>query len=402
MIKEDVIDEILACRTPGEDLLGSEGLVGQIVKRLLERTLQEELSEHLGYEKGETSSQPRENTRNGSSAKRVLTDHGGIELEIPRDRNGTFEPKIVKKNQTRLKGIEDRILSLYSRGMTVRDIRAHLEEMYGVDVSPALISRVTDAVAEDIQAFRTRPLGRVWPIVYLDALSVRVRDRGVVSRKSVYLAIGVNLEGTKEVLGIWIEGSEGAKFWLKVVNELKNRGVEDIFIACVDGLKGFPEAIEAVFPKTVVQTCIVHVLRNSTAYVSYKDRKQVLKDLKPIYTAANRDAAMTALDAFDKTWGHRYPMICQSWLANWEQIVPFLDFPPDIRRAIYTTNAIESINSQIRKLIKNRGHFPNDDAAIKLIYLALNNAEKRWTMPIKHWKRALNQFAIRFEGRVPV
>ncbi len=322
--------------------------------------------------------------------------------QVPRDRDGSFEPKVVRKNQTRLKGFDDRILSLYSRGMTTREIQRHLKELYRVEVSPQLISRVTDAVAEDIRAWRNRPLNPIWPIVYLDALVVRIRDRGVVTRKAVYLALGVNLEGTKEVLGLWIEGSEGAKFWLKSINELKNRGVEDIFIVCCDGLKGFPEAIEAVFPKTVVQTCIVHMIRNSTRYVAYKDRKAVSADLKPVYTAASRDDALEALDAFDKSWGERYPMIAQSWMANWERLVPFLDFPPDIRKVIYTTNAIESVNSQIRKLIKNRGHFPNDDAAIKLIYLALVNAEKRWTMPIRNWKLALNQFAILFEGRLPL
>lgn len=402
VIKEEVIDELLAQRKPGENLFGTDGVVAQLTKRLMERLLEAELSEHLGYEKGERSSRPRANTRNGRSSKRLKTDHGEIELGIPRDRNGTFEPQLVKKHQTRLKGFDDRVLSLYSRGMTTREIQRHLEEIYKVEVSPQLISRVTDAVAEDIRAWRNRPLNPIWPIVYLDALVVRIRDKGVVTRKAVYLALGVNLEGTKEVLGLWIESSEGAKFWLKTINELKNRGVEDILIVCCDGLKGFPEAIEAVFPKTVVQTCLVHMIRNSTRYVAYKDRKAVSAALKPVYTAASREDALEALGEFDKTWGERYPMIVQSWMANWERIVPFLDFPPDIRKAIYTTNAIESVNSQVRKLIKNRGHFPNDDAAIKLIYLALINAEKRWTMPIRNWKLALNQFAILFEGRLPL
>lgn len=401
-IKDELIDELLAQHKPGTDLLGVDGVVGQLTKRLMERVLQAELSEHLGYEKGERSPQPRRNTRNGTSSKRLKTEYGEIELDVPRDRNGSFEPQAVKKHQTRLKGFDDRVLSLYSRGMTMSEIRGHLQDFYKVEVSPDLISRVTEVVAEDVRAWRNRPLNPVWPIVYLDALVVRIRDKGVVTRKSVYMALGVNLEGTKEVLGLWIEGSEGAKFWLKTITELQNRGVEDIFIVCCDGLKGFPEAIEAVFPKAVVQTCIVHMIRNSTRYVSYKDRKKVAADLKPIYTANTREDAEAALSEFDKQWGGRYPMIGQSWRANWERLVPFLDFAPDIRKVIYTTNAIESVNSQIRKLIKNRGHFPNDNAALKLIYLALVNAEKRWTMPIRNWKLALNQFAIMFEGRLPV
>jgi len=305
-IKEELIKELLLQRKSGEDLFGADGLVGQLTKRLMEKVLQEELSDHLGYDKGERGPRPRTNTRNGTSSKRLKTDHGELEIEIPRDRNSTFEPKFVKKNQTRLQGFDDRVLSLYSRGMTVREIQGHLEDLYQVKVSPDLISRVTSVVNEDVRAWRQRPLNPIWPIVYLDALVVRIRDRGVVTRKAVYLALGVNVEGTKEVLGMWIEGSEGAKFWLKVVNELKNRGVEDIFLVCCDGLKGFPEAIEAVFPLAIVQTCIVHVIRNSTRLISYKDRRAVSAALKPIYTAVDRDAALAALGEFDKVWGKRY------------------------------------------------------------------------------------------------
>jgi putative transposase len=369
---------------------------------MMERLLQAELDDHLGYERGERGSQPRANTRNGTTKKRVKTDTGELELEVPRDRQGTFEPQAVKKQQTRLSGFDDKVLSLYAKGMSVREIQGHLAELYGTEVSPDLISRVTSAVMEDVREWRSRPLAAVWPIVYLDALVIRVRDGGVVRRKSVYLAIGVNVDGIKEVLGMWIEETEGAKFWLKVITELKNRGVADIFVACVDGLKGFPDAIEAVFPKTTVQTCIVHMIRNSTRFVSYKDRRAVAASLKPIYTAVDRDAALEALGVFEEEWGERYPMIGQSWRSNWERVVPFLDFPHSVRKVLYTTNAIESFNARVRKLINGKGHLPNDDAAYKLVYLAIAAAERRWTRPCKGWKEALNQFAIHFEGRLPV
>ncbi|MCX4241865.1 IS256 family transposase [Paraliomyxa miuraensis] len=386
----------------GTELFGSNGLVKLITKRLVERVLEAELEEHLGYPKGERGEEPRANPRNGTSPKRVKTDDGEIELQVPRDRNGTFEPQLVKKRQTRLDGFDDKVLSLYGRGMSTREIQGHLAELYGTEVSPDLISRVTDVVLEDIQTWRKRPLAAVWPIVYLDALVVRIRDGGTVRRKSVYLAIGVGLEGRKEVLGMWLEETEGARFWLKVITELKNRGVEDILIACVDGLKGFPEALESVFPMTTVQTCIVHMIRNSTRLISWKDRKQVARDLKPIYTAVDRDAAESALADFDKAWGKQYPAVTQSWRSSWERVVPFLDFPPDLRRILYTTNAIESFNARVRKLVNGKGHFPTDDAAFKLIYLAVVAAEKRWTRPPKGWSRALNQLAIHFEGRLPL
>lgn len=402
-IKEDMIDELLAVhREQGTELFGSDGVVTELTKRLMERLLEAELEEHLGYAKGERGQARRENTRNGSSKKRVKTDRAEIELDIPRDRQGTFEPQAVKKRQRRLAGFDDKVLSLYGKGMSTREIKAHLEECYGTTVSPDLISRVTEAVLDDVREWRTRPLAPTWPIVYLDALVIRVRDGGTVRRKSAYLAIGIDPDGIKQVLGLWLEETEGAKFWMNVMTELKNRGVSDILIACVDGLKGFPEAIEAVFPMTTVQTCIVHMIRNSTRYVSYKDRKAVAGALKPVYTALNREAAAEALEAFDADWGQRYPVITQSWRTNWERVVPFLAFPTEVRRILYTTNAIESFNARVRKLVNGKGHFPNDDAAMKLIFLAIRAAEKQWTRPCRGWKRALNQLAIHFEGRLPV
>jgi putative transposase len=386
----------------GAEIFGSDGLVKQITKRLVERALEAEMATHLGYAKGDRGPEPKANPRNGTTTKRLKTDDGEIEIDVPRDRLSTFEPQIVKKSQVRLTGFDDKVLSLYARGMSTREIQGHLHELYGTEVSPELISKVTDAVLEDVQEWRKRPLAAVWPIVYLDAMVLRVRDSGSVRRKSAYMGIGVGVDGRKEVLGLWLEETEGAKFWLKVITELKNRGVDDILIACVDGLKGFPEALESVFPKTTVQTCIVHMIRNSTRYVSWKDRKQVARDLKPIYTAVDRDAAELALGEFDGKWGKQYPMITQSWRTSWERVVPFLDFAPDLRRILYTTNAIESFNARVRKLVNGKGHFSTDAAAEKLIYLAVVAAEKRWTRPPKGWAQALNQLALHFEGRLPV
>ncbi|MCP4743287.1 MAG: IS256 family transposase [Actinomycetales bacterium] len=384
------------------DILGEQGLVKQLTKRLVEKALQAEMDEHLGYARGERGDAPRRNTRNGNGTKHVKTDGVELELEVPRDRDASFEPQLVKKRQRRLAGFDDKVLSMYARGMSTRDIQGHLFEMYGTKVSPDLISTVTAAVLEDVQAWRKRPLAPVWPIVYLDALVIRVREGGSVRRKSAYLAIGVGVNGHKEVLGMWLEETEGARFWLKVVTELKNRGVEDILVACVDGLKGFPEALESVFPQVTVQTCIVHMIRNSTRFVSFKDRRQVAGDLKPIYTAVDREAALVALGEFDEKWGKQYPMITQSWTANWERVVPFLDFPPGLRKILYTTNAIESFNARVRKLVNGKGHFPNNDAAFKLIYLAIQAAERKWTRPPKGWSYALNQLALHFEGRLPL
>jgi putative transposase len=400
-IKSEIIEELLKSVSKPEDLLGSDGLLKQLTTRLVERALQAEMTQHLGFEAGQEKPAGAGNGRNGYTTKSLLTDQGEVRVDVPRDRQGTFEPQLVRKRERRVGGFDDRILALYARGMSVRDIQGHLQEMYGVEVSPDFISRVTDAVIEDVAAWQSRPLDSVYCIVYLDALVVKVRDQGVVRNKAVYLALGVTAHGSKEVLGLWIEQSEGAKFWLKVINELKTRGVRDILIACCDGLKGFPEAIEAVFPNTVVQTCIVHMIRNSARFVSYKDRKELVRDLKPVYAAANREGAETALADFEEKWGRRYPMIGTSWRTNWERVVPFLDFPPDIRRIIYTTNAIESLNSSLRKLVYHRGHFLSDEAVTKLLYLALRNLEKRWDRSARDWSKALGQFSIFFEGRLP-
>lgn len=400
-IPDELIDQLLANYEKPEDLTGDTGILKQLTARLVERAMAAEMTEHLGYEKHAPEGRELPNSCNGTRTKTLKTDQGEIEIEVPRDRDGTFEPLIVKKRQTRFTGFDDKILALYARGMTVRDIQGHLEEIYGVDVSPDLISRATSAVMEDVVAWQNRPLDAVYPIVYLDALVVKIRDQGVVRNKSVYLAIGVSVHGTREVLGIWIEQTEGAKFWLKVMNELKTRGVHDILIVCCDGLKGFPEAIESVFPHATVQTCIVHMIRNSLRYVSYKDRKAVVKDLKPIYTAANRTAAEVALTALETKWGRRYEMISVSWRANWERVVPFLDFPPEIRRVIYTTNQIEALNSSLRKLLQYRGHFPNDEAVTKILYLALRRLEKKWERSLWNWSVVLGQFAVFFQGRIP-
>lgn len=399
-IKEEILEQLMASVSSPEQLLGKNGLLKQLTSRLVERALQAEMTEHLGFESGERPAAAT-NGRNGYTSKTLVTDHGEVVVDVPRDREGTFEPKLVRKRERRLAGFDDKILALYARGMSVRDIQGHLKELYGVDVSPDLVSRVTDAVADEVASWQGRPLDAVYPIVYLDALVVKVRDQGVVRNKAVYLALGVTIHGNKEVLGMWIEQNEGAKFWLKLINELKTRGVRDILIACCDGLKGFPEAIEAVFPQTTVQTCIVHMIRNSVRFVSYKDRKEVVRDLKPVYAASNREGAELALAAFEEKWGRRYPMIGTSWRAAWERVVPFLDFPPEIRRIIYTTNAIESINSTLRKLVYYRGHFPSDDAVFKLLFLALRNLEKRWDRAAREWHKALGQFAIFFQGRIP-
>ncbi len=398
---DELIDQLLAGYSKPEDLTGKDGILKQLTARLVERALQGEMTEHLGYERHDPKGRGAANSRNGTSSKTLTTDHGPVEIEVPRDRDASFEPHLVKKRQTRFTGFDEKILGMYARGMTVRDIQAHLEDIYSVDVSPDLISRVTSAVTEDVAAWQNRPLDAVYPIVYLDALMVKVRDQGVVRNKAVYIALGVTMAGSKEVLGLWIEQSEGAKFWLKVVNELKTRGVRDILIACCDGLKGFPEAIEAAFPSTVVQTCIVHMIRNSLRFVSYKDRKAVAKDLRPVYAAASREDAAVALDAFEAKWARRYPMIAASWRSNWERGVPFLDFPPDVRRVIYTTNAIESLNSSLRKLLHYRGHFPTDEAVFKLLYLALTNLEKKWERSIRDWNNVLGQFSIFFKDRIP-
>jgi putative transposase len=399
-LPDELIDELLAgARTP-EQLTGPDGLLQRLTKRLVERAMAAELTEHLGYEHGLAPPGGAGNARNGMTPKTIHTGHGSVRIEQPRDRKGSFEPLIVPKHQRRFEGFDDRIIALYGRGMSVRDIQAHLAELYGVEVGHDLISRVTDAVLDDVREWQARPLEDVYPILFLDALIVKVRDGGAVRNLACYVAVGVNLEGERDVLGLWFQRSEGAKFWLAVLNELKQRGVSDVLICCVDGLKGFPEAIEAVFPQAWVQTCIVHLIRQSLRFVPDKYRRQVAKDLKPIYTALDADAAAEALAAFEQAWGERYPMIGNSWREAWEHVIPFLAFPPDVRRVVYTTNTIEALHRQIRKTIKTRGHFPTEEAARKLIYLAINNAQKSWKQTY-HWSAALLSFKIHFGDRLP-
>ena len=400
-IPTDLIDSLLSGYQKPEDLIGENGLLKQLTKALVERALEAEMTEHLGHARHNPVTNPTGNTRNGKSQKTLKGDFGELPLEIPRDRHGSFEPQIIAKHQSRWTGFDDKIISLYARGLTVREIQSHLEELYGTEVSPSLISSVTDAVADEVKAWQSRPLEPIYPIVYLDCIHVKVRDTGAVRVKAVYLAIGINMSGEKEVLGLWIAQTEGAKFWLQVVTELKNRGVQDIFIACVDGLKGFPEAIETVYPQTAVQLCIVHLVRNSLNYVSWKMRKQIAADLKQIYQSATVDEAEQRLAEFESQWNDAYPPIAQIWRRNWSRIIPFFDYPPEIRRIIYTTNAIESVNMSLRKITKNRGSFPNDEALSKLFYLALMNISKKWTMPLHDWKAALNRFSIQFDDRMP-
>ena len=401
-IRKELLDELIKEYQNPEDLLGEDGLLKQLTKALVERAMEAELTHHLGYERHDPEGRNSGNSRNGRSRKTVTGKNGSLELEVPRDRAGTFEPKIVRKRQKRFDGFDEKIISMYARGLTVREIQGHLEEIYSVEVSADLISSVTDAVIDEVRAWQSRPLDRLYPILYLDALVVKVREQGRVANRSVYVAIGVNLEGRKEVLGFWVAETEGAKFWLTVITELKTRGVEDLFFACVDGLKGFAEAIEAVYPQTLVQSCIVHQMRSSLSFVSWRHRKQVAASLKPVYRAASEQQALRALDEFEARYGDSYPVIARSWRANWARISPFFGFPDEIRRAIYTTNTIESLNYSIRRIIKNRSLFPNEEALSKLLYLALKNASKKWTMPIPHWRQAMSQFAIIFEGRVPL
>jgi putative transposase len=358
-----------------------------------------ELTEHVGYEKHDPAGHHSGNSRNGSSGKTIKGSFGRLPLEIPRDRNGTFEPQIIAKHQTHFSGFDANIISLYARGLSTREIQQHLEEIYHVEVSPALISSVTDAVIEEVKAWQSRQLEALYPIVFLDAIQFKVRDNGQVKNKAVYLAIGVSASGLKEVLGLWIAQTEGAKFWLQVVTDLKNRGVNDIFIACVDGLKGFPEAIESVFPQTEVQLCIVHLVRHSLNYVGWKERKSVAADLKRIYNAATEAEAEQRLSEFALQWDAKFPMIAKSWRHNWPRVIPFFAHPPEIRKVIYTTNAIESLNMSLRKVTKARGSFPNDEAVFKLLYLALRNIAKTWTRPLYQWNRAMNRFAIIYEDR---
>lgn len=384
-----------------KELLERGGLMKNMIKQVVERCLEAEMETHLGYAKDEHAGMSGENRRNGFSGKTLASEQGEIRIGVPRDRNGNFEPQIVSKRQTRLEGLDEKILALYARGMTVRDIQSELTDLYGTEISPTLISNVTDAVMDEVKAWQNRPLDAVYPIVWFDALMVKVRDNQRVINKAVYLALAVNAWGQKELLGIWISQNEGAKFWLSILTELKNRGVQDIFIACVDGLTGMEEAIQTAFPRTWVQLCIVHMVRNSTRYVSWKDRKELVADLKTVYKAPTEESASIALDAFAEKWDKRYPMISKSWRSHWSQITPMFAFPDPIRRIMYTTNAVESMNMTLRKASRNHRIFPTDDAVLKVMYLAAQNISKKWTMPLKDWRSAMGQFAIEFEGRIP-
>ena len=400
-ISKELLDELLKDYSTPEDVLGQNGLLKQLTKAVIERALDGELTHHLGYGKHDVEGRNTSNSRNGRSKKRVATDLGPVDLEVPRDRDSSFEPQLVKKRQRRLDGFDDKILSMYARGLSTRDIQGHLEEIYGVEVSPELISSVTEAVVDEVRAWQARPLDPVYPIVYFDALFVTTRESGRAARKAVYVALGVRMDGHKEVLGLWINETEGAKFWLGVLTELRNRGVRDMFVACVDGLTGFGEAIRAIYPFALVQQCVVHQVRNSLAYVSWQQRKKVAAGLREVYTAVTEAEALDALGRFEAAWGAKFPMIGKSWRANWSGLSTFFQFPHEIRRAIYTTNAVESLNASLKRLIRNKGLFPNDEAVIKLIYLGLKNVSRKWTMPIQSWKSALNQFAILFEDRFP-
>jgi putative transposase len=400
-IDTNLIDKLLADYKTPEDIIGEHGLLKQLTKAVLERAMQAEMTEHLGYEKHDQAGNNSGNSRNGKTTKALKGDFGEVPLETPRDRNGTFAPKIVAKGQTRFTGFDDKIVSMYARGMSTREITGHLEEIYGVEVSPTLISSITEAVMEEVKLWQGRPLDGVYPIVYLDALYVKVRDAGHIRNRAIYVAIGVNLKGNKEVLGLWTGEAEGAKFWLQILTDLKNRGVSDIFIACVDGLTGFPKAIETVYPQTQVQLCIVHQVRASLNYVSWKQRKAVAADLQLVYRASTAEDAYFQLEAFAEKWDGAYPTISQMWRRNWEHLTPFFAYPADIRKVIYTTNAIESLHMSLRKVIKTRGSFPTPDAALKLLYLALEHIAKKWTMPVQNWKAALQRFTILLGDRVP-
>jgi len=399
LLPEDALQDALEGLRP-QEITGPGGLMSQLAGRVLESALGAELTGHLGYPPGQAPPGGAGNHRNGSTSKTVKTDIGPVEVRTPRDRAGTFEPQLVAKRQTRLAGLDDRVIDLYAGGMTVRDIEAHLRGLYGVEIGRDTISRVTDAVLEDVAAWRSRPLERVYPIVYFDAMHVKVREDRSVRTRACYLAVGVTVEGDREALGIWWQDTEGAKFWLAVLNDLQRRGVADVLIACVDGLTGFPDAIAAVFPHAWVQTCIVHQIRNSLRYVNYRDRRMLAKDLRPVYTAANADDAAVELERFEERWGARYPMIAQAWRRDWEHIIPFLALPEDLRRVVYTTNTIEAMHRQIRKAIKTRGHFPDEQAATKLIYLAIERAETKWRS-VRAWTAGLAALKIHFGDRLP-
>lgn len=401
-MNKQLVDQLIKdCKTP-EDFFGENGLIKSFVKTVMESALNAELTSHLGYEKHDIKGYNTGNSRNGTTPKTLKGEFGEIELEIPRDRNGSYTPQLLPKHQTRFEGFDEKILSLYARGMTTRDIQAQLQDLYGVEVSHTLISNVTDAVLDEVKTWQSRSLDSIYPIVYLDAIVIKVKDNKQVVNKAIYLALGVNLEGHKELLGMWVSPNEGAKFWLNVLTEIKNRGVQDILFACVDGLSGFVEAIETVYPKTTTQLCIVHVIRNSLRYVGYKERKAVVADLKLIYEASTIDEAELALHAFATKWDKQFPAISRLWFEKWANITPFFNYPEEIRRVIYTTNAIESLNMTLRKVLKNKRFFPSDEAAFKQLYLGIRNISKKWTMPIRNWGAAMSRFMIEFGDRLPI
>lgn len=400
-ITDEMLDEMIGTAKTQDDVFGKDGLLNTLSKRLLERMFDSELTYHLGYEKHAVEGRNSGNSRNGKTTKTIKTNHGEIELAVPRDRNSNFEPILIEKRKNRLKIIDDLILSLYGKGMTVRAIQEHVEELYGTEVSPDLISTITDGVLSEVTEWRNRPLDKVYPIVFIDGFVVKARLDGLVCNRTVYVVYAINLEGKKDVLGLYLGENEGAKFWLYVLTELKNRGMEDIFILCADGLKGLPEAVETAFPKTTFQTCIVHMMRHSLNYVPYTDKKAVAADLKKIYQSNTIELAQEALDEFELVWGDKYPAIVKSWRNNWEKIRPFLQYPKEIRRVIYTTNIVESLNSTLRKAVRNRGHFSTEDGIMKVLYLAIRGVSRKWNMPIREWKQALNHFSILFEDRFP-
>jgi putative transposase len=396
-----LIDDLIKNCGSKEDIFGEHGLIKSFVKSVVERALSAELSTHLGYDKYDPSGKNSGNSRNGVCKKTIKGEYGEVEIEVPRDRKGNFEPELIQKNQTRFDGFDNKIISLYARGMTTRDIQAQLQDLYGVEVSPTMVSNVTEAVMDEVKAWQSRSLDPIYPIVYMDAIVVKIKDNKQVINKAIYLVLGVNMEGKKELLGMWVSQNEGAKFWMSVLTEIKNRGVEDIFITCVDGLTGFPDAIEAVFPMTTVQLCIVHMIRNSLRYVSYKDRKEVVNDLKTIYQAMTLEEAELALQSFSEKWDGQYPSISKTWFDRWVNVIPFFAYPAEIRKVIYTTNAIESLNMTLRKVTKNKRFFPSDEAAFKQLYLSLQQIMKKWTMPIRNWPSAMNRFSIEFADRMP-
>jgi putative transposase len=399
-LKPELVEELLkAIKSPG-DLFGSTGLFHQLKAALMERMLDAELTEHLGFEKNALEGRAKGNSRNGYTTKTVQTETGPVEIRVPRDRAGTFEPQLVAKHQRRLEGFDEKVLALYARGMSVRDIQRHLYELYGTEVAPDLISRVTDAVLDEARAWQTRPLDAVYPIIYIDALFVSVREEGTVRKKAVYIALGTTVEGRRDVLGLWMDGSEGARFWLNALTELKNRGIQDVLFVCCDGLTGLPQAIETAFPRAVVQTCIVHMIRASLRYVAHTERKNVVNELRTIYGASTEDAASLALDAFEERFGKKYPGVVKLWRSRWNEVVPFLSYPSEVRRILYTTNAIESLNFQLRKVLRPKGHFPSDDAVLKVVFLAIQHASFRWK-PSKDWPQALVHMSLVFGNRLP-